>query len=77
MQSEECEYLTALYADLIQENMVLLKEYHTVLKARDMGKVEAMRDAIEGAEKFRKIGRDGLLADRATHRKILTAKNNQ
>jgi len=59
--------LTNIYADLVNENADLLKEYHTALYARDMLIVNRIAAALPAIEQFRKDARDIMVAHRATH----------
>ena len=64
---EECDYLAALYADLVKENAEVLTRYHLALFARDREAIEQLRDTVAGAELFRKQGRENLEKHQATH----------
>jgi hypothetical protein len=65
---EECERLSAIYADLVKENADILKQYSQALYARDCGKIDQLREALAGIEQFRKQAREQLDAHIDTHR---------
>jgi hypothetical protein len=70
---EECEYLSTLCADLVKENAELLTQYHQALFARDADTVDLLREAIAGAELFRKQGRENLERHKARHNGVKSA----
>lgn len=63
----ECERLTNRYADIVNENAELLKEYHTALFARDVENVNRLGAALPAMEQFRKEAKAIMDEHRAKH----------
>jgi len=63
----ECERLTALYTEWVEQNADLLKEYHAALFARDLDNVNRIAEALPALEQFRKKAQEIMDEHRATH----------